>query len=63
MLWLRRSAKVRYSMEEYEMIKQFTIGMEDNHLMLISTEVDAEHSRIIKSAIRLIISYYVKDYL
>ena len=55
--------KVRYSMEEYEMIKQFTIGMEDNHLVLISTEVDADHSRIIESAIKLIISYYVKDYL
>jgi len=37
--------------------------MEDNHLMLINTEVDADHSKIIESAIRLIISYYVKDYL
>lgn len=55
--------KVRYAMEEYEKIKQFTIGLEANHLMLISTEVDAEHSRIIESAIKLIISYYVKDYL
>lgn len=55
--------KVRYAMEEYEKIKQFTIGLEANHLMLISTEVDAEHSRIIESSIKLIISYYVKDNL
>ena len=41
--------KVRYAMEEYEKIKQFTIGLEANHLMLISTEVDAEHSRIIEN--------------
>jgi hypothetical protein len=55
--------KVRYAMEEYEKIKQFTIGLEANHLMLISTEVDAEHSRMIESSIKLIISYYVKDNL
>jgi hypothetical protein len=37
--------------------------LEDEHLLLISTEVDADHGRIIESAIQLIISSLVKDYL
>jgi hypothetical protein len=37
--------------------------LEDEHLLLISTEVDADHGKIIESAIQLIISNYVKDYL
>lgn len=58
-----KTGKVRYSMEEYEKIKQITIGLEDNHLLLMSTEVSAEHSGIIESAIKLIISYYMQDYV
>jgi hypothetical protein len=37
--------------------------LEDEHLLLMSTEVDADHGKIIESAIQLIISNYVKDYL
>jgi hypothetical protein len=55
--------KVRYAMEEYEKIKQFTIGLENDHLLLMSTEVEADQGRIIEGAIKLIISYYVRDYL
>ena len=33
------------------------------NVSLISTEVDAEHGKIIEAAIQLIISNYVKDYL
>ncbi len=55
--------KVRYAMEEYEKIKQFTIGLENDHLLLMSTEVDADQSKIIEGAIKLIISHYVQDYL
>ena len=58
-----RLGKARYAMEEYEKVKQITMPLEDEHLLLISTEVDAEHSKIIESAIQLIISNYVKDYL
>jgi hypothetical protein len=58
-----RIGKVRYAMEEYEKVKQITMHLEDEHLLLISTEVDADHARIIESAIQLIISNYVKDYL
>ena len=58
-----RLGKARYAMEEYEKVKQITMPLEDEHLLLISTEVDANHGKIIESAIQLIISNYVKDYL
>jgi hypothetical protein len=58
-----RIGKARYAMEEYEKVKQITVPLEDEHLLLISTEVYADHGKIIESAIQLIISNYVKDYL
>ena len=58
-----RIGKARYAMEEYEKVKHITMPLEDEHLLLISTEVDANHGKIIESAIQLIISNYVKDYL
>ncbi len=58
-----RIGKARYAMEEYEKVKEITMPLEDEHLLLISTEVDANHGTIIESAIQLIISNYVKDYL
>jgi hypothetical protein len=58
-----RIGKARYAMEEYEKVKQITMPLEDEHLLLISTEVNADHGKIIESAIKLIISNYVKDYL
>jgi hypothetical protein len=58
-----RIGKARYAMEEYEKVKKITMPLEDEHLLLISTEVDADHGTIIESAIQLIISNYVKDYL
>jgi hypothetical protein len=58
-----RIGKARYAMEEYEKVKQMTMPLEDEHLLLISTEVDADHGKIIEAAIQLIISNYVKDYL
>jgi hypothetical protein len=58
-----RIGKARYAMEEYEKVKQITMALGDEHLLLISTEVDADHGKIIESAIQIIISNYVKDYL
>jgi hypothetical protein len=58
-----RIGKARYAMEEYEKVKQITMPLDDEHLLLMSTEVDADHGKIIESAIQLIISNYVKDYL
>jgi hypothetical protein len=50
-------------MEEYEKIKQFTIGLENDHLLLMSTEMNVDQVRVVEDTIKLIISYYVKDYL
>ena len=58
-----RIGKARYAMEEYEKVKQITLPLQDEHLLLISTEVDADHGKIIECAIQHIISSYVKDYL
>jgi hypothetical protein len=58
-----RIGKARYAMEEYEKVKEITMPLEDEHLLLISTEVNADHGKIIESSIQLIISNYVKDYL
>ena len=58
-----RIGKARYAMEEYEKVKQITMPLEDEHLLLISTEVDADHGKIIESAMQLIIANYGKDYL
>jgi hypothetical protein len=58
-----RIGKARYAMEEYEKVKQITMPLEDEHLLLISTDVNADHGKIIESVIQLIISNYVKDYL
>ena len=58
-----RIGKVRYAMEEYEKVKEITMPLEDEHLLLISTEVNADHGKIIESSIQLIISNFVKDYL
>ena len=45
-----RIGKARYAMEEYEKVKQITMPLEDEHLLLISTEVDADHGKIIERA-------------
>jgi hypothetical protein len=58
-----RIGKARYAMEEYEKVKQITMPLEDEHLLLISTDVNADHGKIIESVIQLIISNYVEDYL
>ena len=40
-------------MAEYEKLKRITIPLDDNsHLLLVSTEVDAEHGRIIDKVLK-----------
>ena len=47
--------KGRYAMAEYEKAKRITIPLEDNsHLLLITTEVNADHSRIIQQVLKLV---------
>jgi hypothetical protein len=47
--------KGKYAMAEYEKVKRITIPLEYNgHLLLITTEVDANHGRIIEYVLKLI---------
>ncbi len=47
--------KGRYAMAEYEKVKRITIPLADNsHLLLVTTEVIADHSRIIEQSLKLV---------
>ena len=47
--------KGKYAMVEYEKVKRITIPLEYNgHLLLITTEVDANHDRIMDHVLKLI---------
>ena len=47
--------KGRYAMAEYEKVKRITIPLENNsHLLLITTDVNADHSRIIQQVLKLV---------
>ncbi|MGI8831469.1 MAG: DUF6659 family protein [Nitrososphaeraceae archaeon] len=59
--WALRNAlspkvgKGRYAMAEYEKVKRITIPLENNsHLLLVTTEVDADHHRIIDQVLKLV---------
>jgi hypothetical protein len=40
-------------MAEYEKIKRITIPLDDMHLLLVTTDVTADHMRIINEILRL----------
>jgi hypothetical protein len=47
--------KGKYAMAEYEKVKRITIPLEDNsHLLLVTTEVNADHSSIIQQVLKLV---------
>ena len=47
--------KGRYAMAEYEKVKRITIPLKDNSfLLLVTTEVNAHHSRIIEQVLKLV---------
>lgn len=46
--------KGRYAMAEYEKIKRITFPLEDYHLLLITTEVNADHGKIISKVLDMI---------
>jgi Flp pilus assembly protein TadB len=41
-------------MAEYEKIKRITFPLEDYHLLLITTEVNADHGKIISKVLDMI---------
>jgi len=58
--WALRSAlsskvgKGKYAMTEYEKIKRITIPLEQGHLLLVTTEVDADHNKIIRNILSML---------
>ena len=51
---LLKLARGRYAMAEYERIKRITFPLEDYHLLLITTEVNADHGKIINKVLDMI---------
>jgi hypothetical protein len=59
--WALRNAlspkvgKGKYAMAEYEKVKRITIPLDDySHLLLVTTEVNADHEKIIDQVLKLI---------
>jgi len=46
--------KGKYAMAEYEKIKRITVPLENNHLLLVTTEVEADHRTIINNVLKLV---------
>jgi len=41
-------------MAEYEKIKRITAPLDNDHLLLVTTEVDADHQNVIAKVLKLI---------
>jgi hypothetical protein len=46
--------KGKYAMAEYEKIKRITVPLANGHLLLITTEVEADHRIIINNVLKLV---------
>ena len=44
--------RVKYSMAESEKIKRITFSLDPDHLLLVTTEVDIEHVKVIDSILK-----------
>ncbi|MFZ0223749.1 MAG: DUF6659 family protein [Candidatus Nitrosopolaris sp.] len=42
----------KYSMEEYEKIKRIIFTLDHDHLLLVTTQVDTEHMKVIDSILK-----------
>ena len=49
-----KTGKGKYAMTGYEKIKRITIPLDDEHLLLITTEVEADHAQIISNVLKLL---------
>ena len=54
--------KGRYAMAEYEKIKRITIPLEDDNLLLVTTEVEVDHGKIIND-VRKLVQYPSDNYM
>ena len=46
--------KGKYAMAEYEKVKRITIPLDNSHLLLVTTEVNADHSRLIDQVLKMV---------
>jgi hypothetical protein len=44
----------KYAMAEYEKIKRITVPLGSDHLLLVTTEVDANHNQIIQNILKMV---------
>jgi hypothetical protein len=49
-----KTGKGIYAMAEYEKIKRVTVPLENDHLLLVTTEVEADHKWIINNVLKLL---------
>jgi hypothetical protein len=49
-----KTGRAKYAMAEYEKIKRVTIPLNDDYLLLVSMDVEADHSKIISGIFQLI---------
>ena len=47
--------KGKYTLTEYEKIKRITMPLGDKHLLYVTTEVDADHSNVIRGITKMIV--------
>jgi hypothetical protein len=51
-----KTGKGKYAMAEYEKLKRITVPLAGDHLLLVTTEADADHGKIIVSVLKLLAS-------
>ena len=44
----------KYAMAEYDKIKRLTFPIDENHLLMMTTEINSDHSKIITKILELI---------
>jgi hypothetical protein len=49
-----RIGRGKYAMSEYQKIKRITFPLEEDYLLLVTTEVDADHDKIITEILVMI---------
>ena len=49
-----KTGKGIYAMAEYEKIKRIAMPLENDHLLLVTTEVEVDHVRIINNVLKLL---------
>ncbi len=51
---VHKIGNARYSMTEYEKVKRMSFPLDENHMMLVSTGIAVDHTKIINDVLNLI---------